>query len=484
MHNDTISRSRNLLHPVTDIFRIRREERGLALVMLLVLTALNALVVAAYYDVFTPISRDTWNLFIRNFHISGFDPITYSVVTDWQEGYNVYRHPLLAYFMYVPYLINQGLMWLTGINCAIFVVAVMQVAFGLYSVVFSYRIFSEIIGLGRRDATLLTLFFFSFAYIMVTAMVPDHFNFSLTILLLSLYVAGRRLKSGRPFKIWQTVVYFFLTGGTTLNNGLKIFLAALFVNRRRFFRPKFLLLGVLLPSALIWGSARITYHELVLPKEQAAHKRAVLRKQKKARIARMQREEQRRRDSVLLAQGDTAAVLAHKPKPRKAPVSKKGTPISRNSEFMKWTDISTSRTQSIVENLFGESIQLHQEYTLVDVFADRPILQPYSWTWNYVVEGAVVLLFAIGIWCGRRRRFLWLAMSYFGLDMLLHVGLGFAINEVYIMTAHWAYVIPIAVAFLLLSARGRTLTAVRWTVGALTAWLWIYNVALIVGYLC
>ena len=100
------------------LFRVKREERPLATVMLLVFLALDALVICKYYDVFTPKNAHYWHLFISKFHISGFDPITYSVVSNWTAGYNVYRHPLLAFFMYVPYLINQGLMWLTGINCA------------------------------------------------------------------------------------------------------------------------------------------------------------------------------------------------------------------------------------------------------------------------------------------------------------------------------------------------------------------------------
>ncbi len=479
----------SLLHPFADVLRVHRGERGLALVMLIVFATLNAMVVAHYYGLFTPISKDHWGLFVKNFHMSGFDPVTYSVLTDWQEVYNVYRHPLLGYFMYPLYLLNQGLTAVTGINCALLIVAVMQTVLATYSSLFLYRTLHEVIGLVRRDATLVTLFFFSFAYILVTAMVPDHFNISLTILLLSIYVAGRRMKSGHPFKIWQTVVYFFLTSGTTLNNGLKVFLAALFVNRRRFFRPKFFLLAVILPSALIWGSARLTYHQLVLPKEILSHKRAAARKAKQARKDREQREAQRQRDSVLLAQGDTAAVIAahqaiERAKPKKKAPRQKGAPITKNSEFLIWTDISTSRTASVVENLFGESIQLHRDHLLGDVNVDRPVIVPYQWTWNYIVEAAFVLLFAVGVWCGRRSALMWLAMSYFGLDLLLHVGLGFAIDEIYIMTAHWAFAIPIAVAYVLRSPNGLLRKAGRTLLVALTAWLWIYNVALIAGYLC
>lgn len=256
--------------------------------MLVALLALNALVLCKYYDLFTPITRWYWPLFIHNFHISGFDPITYSVVSDWLAGYNVYRHPLLAFYMYVPFLINQALMQITGINCAIFIVAAIQVLCAFYSMVFTYRIFREVIEVRRADATVLTLFFFSFAYVMVAAIVPDHFIISMMLLLIALYISGRRMKSGRSFKTWQTVLYFILTAGTSLNNGLKIFLAALFVNRRRFFRLRFLLLGVILPSALIWGTARVTYAKLVWPREMAQKK--LRRRRRHARPRRLRRQ--------------------------------------------------------------------------------------------------------------------------------------------------------------------------------------------------
>lgn len=461
---------------IFDIFRIRREERWLALVVLVALLALNALVLCKYYDLFTPITRWYWPLFIHNFHISGFDPITYSVVSDWLAGYNVYRHPLLAFYMYVPYLINQALMQLTGINCAIFIVAAIQVFCAFYSMVFIYRIFREVIEVRRADATVLTLFFFSFAYVMVAAIVPDHFIISMLFLLIALYISGRRMKSGRSFKTWQTVLYFILTAGTSLNNGLKIFLAALFVNRRRFFRLRFLLLGVILPSALIWGTARVTYAKLVWPREMAQKK---AKEEKKAREAKKAKEAKTAKVAADTVKKPTA--VQHKT-PAKAKRVRQGRPIG-NGEFLRWTDITTSRVQSVVENLFGESIQLHQKHLLEDEFRQRPMIVHYSSWLNYVVEALVVLLFIVGMWCGRRSRFFWLCLSWFGLDMLLHVGMGFGLNEVYIMSAHWIFIIPIAVGFALLHLPKRFVAPVRYGVGLLTLYLWVYNVALIVKYL-
>ena len=483
-----------LVRIFTSLFRIKREERALAIVLLLVFLTLDALVVCKYYDVFTPLNAHYWHLFISKFHISGFDPISYSVVSDWTAGYNVYRHPLLAFYMYVPYLINQALIWATGINCAIFIVTAIQLFSALYAAIFLYRICREIVGVSRTDSTLLTFFFFGFAFVMLSSMVPDHFIISMMLLLLALYVSGKLMIRRRKLTIWQSALYFFLTAGTSLNNGLKIYLSDLFVNGFRIFRPKFLFLAILLPAALTWGAARMSYDHIVWPRDVAAKAarakaKAAKEAKKKAEAAEHHRQDSIRIASFTLEQMDSLrrdsvqrdSIAKAKPKPVRR--RKNGKPIA-NGEFIGWTDITTSRSESIVENLLGESIQLHQDQVLGDVLKSRPMIVHYRHWYNYAVEGLIALLFVLGVWAGRRSRFMWLVMSYFALDMVLHIGLGFGINEVYIMSAHWIYAIPIAVAFLLNNvSRRRYQLALKGVLALLAVWLWAWNVTLIVGYL-
>lgn len=482
----------------SSIFCVKREERLLALVMLVLLIALNTLVVCKYYDVFTPLNSHYWHLFISKFHISGFDPITYSVVSDWTAGYNVYRHPLLAFYMYIPYLINQGLIWLTGINCAVFVVSAIQTFAAFYSALFIYRIFREVVGVSRTDSTLLTFFYFGFAFVMISAMVPDHFIISMMLLLLALYVSGKLILRRRKLTIWQSMLYFFITAGTSLNNGLKIYLSELFVNGWRIFRPKYLFLAILLPAGLTWGAARLSYDYIVWPRDMAAKQARAKAKADKQRKQKQEQAKKAHEDSIRIAsftivqrdslrrdsvaRDSAARVKAAADKAKKKRVSK-GVPIS-HKQFLDWTDVTTSRTESIVENLFGESIQIHQDYLLGDVMRSRPIIVNYRYAINYVVEGVIAFFFILGIWAGRRSRFLWLVMSYFALDMVLHVGLGFGINEVYIMSAHWIYAIPIATAYLLKAAKPRrTSLQLKGVIAVLAIFLWIWNVNLIVQYL-
>ena len=183
---------------IFDIFKIKKEERVSALIALIIACALNALTVIKYHSQFSQITDNYHKLFVKTFHVAGFDPLTYSIVSHWDTEYNVYRHPLLAFFMYIPNQINQGLLMLTGINCVQFVVGAILVFCAFYSFIFLYRIFREVIGTERFDANLLSAFYFSFAYVMVSAMVPDHFIMSMIILLCRKYFQSRAVKTKLP----------------------------------------------------------------------------------------------------------------------------------------------------------------------------------------------------------------------------------------------------------------------------------------------
>ena len=79
--------------------------------------------------------------------------------------------------------------------------------------------------------------------------------------------------------------------------------------------------------------------------------------------------------------------------------------LSPKGEFMNWTDKTTSRSQTLVENFFGESIMLHQQNLLGDVLRNRPVIVKYQSAVNYVVEAFIVVLFLLGILAGRKSKF-------------------------------------------------------------------------------
>ena len=345
-----------------------------------------------------------------------------------------------------------------------------------------------------REAYLLTALTFSMAFIMLSAMVPDHFIMSMFALTLTLYLSGKKLRNGSALNMWQTIALFILTAGISLNNGLKVFLAALVTRRKRFFEWRFLLLAVILPCAMIWGFARWEYRTYVWPKEMA-------RNEVKAKKNREYTEKirQQARDSIGSQDSLAVEALTKKIKNQKAKEKYRrdhqkiwnkntGKPIAKG-EFMRWTDKTTSRWDVALECLLGEGIQLHKDYLLGDVLRNRPLIVRYDTSnilgyINYFAEAVIVLLFLIGVWIGRKKIFLWTAMSFLILDMALHMGLGFGINEIYIMSAHYLFVLPIAIAYLFkaLETRKRSYMAVTAACALTAVWCFVWNITNIIGY--
>ena len=440
--------------------RLRREEWILGLVILLLLVILNGMLIMKYDALFSVVCDDYGKLLSYNYHVSGFDATTYSVLTEWGMKYDVLRHPLLPYLMGLPYGLNQLLISLFGVNGTLYIAAVIILFFAFCTTVILYRILRELVGVSKWDAVLLVMFFFSLAYVLVTYIATDHFGISLFLILWSLYLVGKSYQEGRLLSTWKSALLLLVTAGVTLTNGAKVCAAELIARGRGFFRWRYLLVisGCWL---FVIGLGVLEERIYVYPKEQEAQR--YFQEHKVEMIQKARRDHER---------------YKHAPW-----VIHKGKPLGKGS-LLKWTDYTTSRWETLKENVFGESLILHEEYVLDDVLTSyRPVLLSYRAVINYVIEGLLVILLLAGIWYGRRERLLWMCLLSILPDALMHLGLGFAINEIYIMSAHWVYVFPIAVACLLAKSQKRVAHTLRVVIILLTVYLFIHNLGLIVDWM-
>lgn len=440
--------------------RLRREEWILGLVVLLLLVILNGMLIMKYDALFSVVCDDYGKLLSHNYHLSGFDATTYSVLTEWGMKYDVLRHPLLPYLMALPYGLNQLLISLFGVNGTLYIAAVLILFFAFCTTVILYRILRELVGISKWDAVLLVMFFFSLAYVLVTYITTDHFGISLFLILWSLYLVGKAYQEGRVLSTWKSAMLLLVTAGVTLTNGVKVCAAELIARGKGFFHWRYLLVigGCWL---FIIGLGVLEERIYVYPKEQEA--RRYFQEHKVEMIQKARRDHER---------------YKHAPW-----VIHKGKPLGKGS-LLRWTDYTTSRWETLKENVFGESLILHEEYVLDDVLTSyRPVLLSYRAVINYVIEGLLVILLLAGIWYGWRERLLWMCLLGILPDALMHLGLGFAINEIYIMSAHWVYVFPIAVAYLLTKSRKRVADSLRVVIILLTVYLFIHNLGLIVDWM-
>ena len=116
------------------IFKIKPEERIQSAIALIIIIALNALFIYRMHELFMqPGFGPYFKTFERELHLSGYDPLTYMGVTDWDAVYQVYRHPLLSFMIWPLWLINQTLTWMLGVNCVQYLVAALLIGCTYYS---------------------------------------------------------------------------------------------------------------------------------------------------------------------------------------------------------------------------------------------------------------------------------------------------------------------------------------------------------------
>lgn len=441
-----------------NIFKIKKEERIPSLIALLVFVLLNGLFFYKYSNLFLQAHHVSyWQLFAKTYHVSGFDAWSYIFMSNGKLYFEIPRHPLFAVILYPFYLINKELIATGDTNYAMIFMAILLIVSAYYSFIFIYRVFREIIEVGKKDSLLLSAMLYSFGMVMVSMLVPDHFCWSLFLLTMTLYLAGKAMKEKKQLSAWTIGILSFLTGGVTLSNIAKTYLAAWFVNGKKVFAWKNMV-AMILPAILLVGTAYLIYTEIREPQfhtdkkiEIKAHAKDTL---------------QAHKDSI-----HHAWVLAHTGEPMK----KEG--------FWKWTDMSTSRSDALIHNMMGESIQLHDSYLLDDMCVNRPTIVKYNYVFNYIIEGIVAVLFILGIIVAVRHRFFLMALSWLALDTCIHFVMGFGLNEMYIMACHWIFIIPISIAYLLKSLTPSRQTIVRGITLLLTLYLWVWNGYLVFSYM-
>lgn len=445
------------------IFRIRREEWWVAVIALVLIVSFLSMMVAyttgwGNQDVMT-----------RGVVVSGFDNMIYTTLNKWHIAYSTMRHPLLAILLWPLSMLEAGISNCFGGHYSYYIIAVVWGVMDLYSFLFLYRTLFRAMELRKVDCIVLTLLFFSFGFVILGAIFPDHMAISLFILSTTLYVSSMLIKKGEVLSAKSSLLLFLFSTGVTTTNGIKIILADFITILHRksnigwwAFIKHFLY--YIIPIAILVGAYWAQEEFYIQPAQRARWERRMKEiKSNKAyaeKMAKKQHSFSKFRDKQIM-----------------------------KGKLFEFTDQTVPSVPTFIHNVFGESLQLHSEHLLDDPHGlkphRRPLFVEYQSWMQCGVEVIMVVLLIVGIVLGFRKAILWVPLSWFLLDMLIHVVLKFAINDVFIMTVHWALIFPIAFAFILKktekSARFHNVLTMLFTV--LTIYLLCYNGNLIARYL-
>lgn len=444
------------------VLKIRKEERLFFTIALFIFIGMNILFIHAHYPAFTQANNGhigAYALFGDKLDLSGYDPYTYMTITQFTTRYILNRHPLITIFLYPLYLLNHWIMVSFNFNAAMFIIAFFIILASSYSAIFMFRFLHDIMKLKRSDACWLTALLFSFGAIMTSSVSPDLFMLSMFMLTLALYVFSRAIINNQEVQWYKTAILYIITAGITITNGIKILLGMLFVNGKRTFSHKNLILSFIIPTLIILVVGFAEYKKMYLPRIENDQK-INLNKQKE------NPELSAKIDSICTVKREAINGKSHADIP-----------------YIELINADADRWNCSVEWFFGESIQIHQDYSLMDIYKGRPMIVRYRHWWNYAIEGLIVLTFFAGIWIGRRNKIVQMLASWFAIDVIIHIVLGFGLNEANINGCHWMFFIPVALSSMYTFKNGLLSHYLRALVPMLTIYLWIYNGTLLVSHL-
>ena len=440
------------MHNPLNIFLIKRNERWLFMAAMLIFICLNTLSIYGNWGMYTKplIHGGSWSVFTPRFEMSGYDCWSWLTVSEGRVFFETVRHPLYLSVLYPLWWLNHWLMTWTGLNWAVLMIGTIIIISATYSAIFLFRTFREVLGVPAKDSYLLVALLFSFGHVMIPAMVPDHFIISMMLLTMTIYICGKKMVQCQSLATGSTLAMLFFTSGIALSNGLKTILAALFTNRKRFFRAKYIIIGIIAPLATLLCIQRCQYYTVELPEK------ANLKKMTPAKLrAKAKHHEQIKKTEMKFAGKGIFAMM----------------------------DFATPRKDIIEENFFGETIVLHSDNALGDIVKHRPVVVRYQHWWAYAIETFFFIAFITGAWAGRKSKVMQMLLCWFAVDVLLNVVLGFAINELYLMASGWLFSVPIAMSFLANGLHRRAHLVVWCLTLLLTLFLWGHNLYIIINHL-
>ena len=89
------------------LFIIKRAERLFVLAVAVWLGFFQFLMISKFWSLFSDYGVTTWTVFMKNYHMSGFDPYSYAVLTSWGSDGSELRPPCHGCFIACMQCVRQ-----------------------------------------------------------------------------------------------------------------------------------------------------------------------------------------------------------------------------------------------------------------------------------------------------------------------------------------------------------------------------------------
>lgn len=417
---------------ILQLFTPRKGEIAFSAFLLALTLVLNLLYIGKYYGVSWP-------------SISGYDQFLLSTLTDWLHSRYlnpdftaVYSHPGFGIAMAPLYAVNYILSSIIGSNCANFVLAIVLMTMFIAETILLKRILNEHIGLKLPVSFILSTLFSGLAYVLLMSFTPDHFAFSQFLLILYVYLWTKN-QQGNSGKLDLVTTCI---GCITITNGIKIIFSKLLFERKQF--KKCLFQNTIIWSLLILASMFLA------------------------------------RNVTYSTPNDDTTCMEQK---HKASENSGHNYIDKIKPiywgYRNWINTEKSRTNSFINNMFGQSILFHPN----SLSQDNISMGYYPVFWKNIVNAIFMIMVACGIALSRKTKLMQLLLCFLSIDVFIHLVCCFGISELYIFSPHFLFIYIISIGYLIKRTSGFTRLLSITATALIACILYINNITEIVHYL-
>ena len=414
------------------ISKFRKDEIALSALLLVLTLVLNVLYIRKFFGVDWPL-------------ISGYDQFLLSTLDNWfQSRYLnsnfvvIYSHPGFGLFMAPLSALNYILLSITGSSYAIYILSIILMILFITETILLKRILNEYIGIKLSLSFILSTLFSGMAYALLMSFTPDHFAFSQFFLILFVYLWTEN-KNGNKKTL---SVITICIGCITITNGIKIILSKLLFERKEFL--KCLFLNIIVLSSMILISMFLT-RNIVYP--------------------------------------TNSGEIANQKQEYKMPVDPEQNYIDIIKPiywgYIKWINTDVSRTNSFINNMFGQSILFHSN----SLNQDNVSMGYYPELWKNILNILIVVMVACGIVLSIKTKLMQLLLCFLSVDIFIHLVCCFGISELYIYSPHYLFIFVISIGYLIKRTSGLLQGSIITTTILMTCTLYLNNLSELINYL-
>lgn len=314
------------------------------------------------------------------------------------------RHPLANYFF-------DGLrsfaLWISGQKYdAIFrlVLAFCSSLAMTLSLLYMFKYCRNVVKLNQKESWLITLFFSSFSTVWMLFFTPETYTYTLPALIFFVYFVSSKLqKNESPGWLTMTLANIVL-GGLTITNGAKVYLPQLFLAKN------WKSLRAVAQMALKSGISITIFVLLFLWRMDFQWQKIV---------------------------------------------------EQTGAQYEKFSQLKAIPFWDMAVSWFWGGPMLFPDFINLDYrskagFAYKALFfSTYQNVWEYLWVGMIFLMTLSAIFLNRKNRLVLMLASFFAVDFAIHLLLKFGLRTAYIYGAHYIFLVPMLLAWLLVYVKNR-----------------------------